>query len=181
MTKCIFHDDKTPSMKVDERYYCFGCHETGDVIDFAAKLFELRPMDAAKRLADDFGIPVDEITLKYRADDPPKPKKPPFDPHQATVYFGILTDYLAMLDEWLIRYAPASPEEITHPRFRMALRDLNQLRHYQEGLLTGSKEEQIEITDKLRELIPEFEERLYEFGIDKLKEENNYYGNYYHE
>ena len=41
MTCCPFHDDRHPSMKVDERYYCFGCHETGDVIDFTARLFGL--------------------------------------------------------------------------------------------------------------------------------------------
>ena len=48
MTCCPFHEDRHPSMKVDERYYCFGCHETGDVIDFTAKLFGLTPYKAAK-------------------------------------------------------------------------------------------------------------------------------------
>ena len=24
-----FHDDSTPSMKLDRRYYCFGCGTTG--------------------------------------------------------------------------------------------------------------------------------------------------------
>jgi len=56
MCRCIFHDDRTPSMKVDERYYCFGCGATGDVIDFVGKLFDLPPYDAARKLADDFGI-----------------------------------------------------------------------------------------------------------------------------
>ena len=48
MLCCPFHGDRHPSMKVDVRYYCFGCHETGDVIDFVGKLFHLRPLDAAK-------------------------------------------------------------------------------------------------------------------------------------
>lgn len=48
MTCCPFHNDHHPSMKVDTRYYCFACHETGDVIDFTAKLFKLRPYEAAK-------------------------------------------------------------------------------------------------------------------------------------
>ena len=56
MTCCPFHEDRHPSMKVDERYYCFGCHETGDVIDFTAKLFGLTPYEAAKKLAWDFHI-----------------------------------------------------------------------------------------------------------------------------
>ena len=41
MAYAPFHDDRHPSMKIDERFYCFGCHTTGDVIDFTAKLFDL--------------------------------------------------------------------------------------------------------------------------------------------
>ena len=33
MARCPFHDDHTPSLKVDEWFYCFGCHAQGDVID----------------------------------------------------------------------------------------------------------------------------------------------------
>lgn len=56
MAYCPFHDDRHPSMKIDERFYCFGCHTTGDVIDFTAKLFDLSLYDAAKKLANDFNI-----------------------------------------------------------------------------------------------------------------------------
>ena len=57
MCRCPFHSDKTPSMKINETYfYCFGCHSTGDVIDFTASLFDLSPLDAARKLASDFGI-----------------------------------------------------------------------------------------------------------------------------
>lgn len=56
LIRCIFHNDGTPSMKVDRRYYCFGCGCTGDVIDFTAQLFGLRSREAALKLADDFGI-----------------------------------------------------------------------------------------------------------------------------
>ena len=57
MCRCPFHPDKTPSMKINETYYyCFGCHCTGDVIGFTARLFNLSPFDAARKLALDFGI-----------------------------------------------------------------------------------------------------------------------------
>ena len=36
MICCPFHDDRHPSMKVDERFFCFGCGEKGDVIDFVS-------------------------------------------------------------------------------------------------------------------------------------------------
>ena len=39
MACCPFHNDKTPSMKLDQRYHCFGCGADGDVIDFAAALY----------------------------------------------------------------------------------------------------------------------------------------------
>ena len=32
MACCPFHSDKSPSMKLDERYYCFGCGATGDAV-----------------------------------------------------------------------------------------------------------------------------------------------------
>ena len=50
MACCPFHDDKNPSMKVDQRFHCFGCGEDGDVIDFTAKLFDLSSKEAAEKL-----------------------------------------------------------------------------------------------------------------------------------
>ena len=56
MVCCPFHNDRTPSMKVDSRFYCFGCGASGDVIDFAALLHGLGKREAAVRLAKDFGV-----------------------------------------------------------------------------------------------------------------------------
>ena len=61
MTRCPFHADRTPSMKLNEDYfYCFGCGAHGDVIDLVAKLFNLTSLQAAKKLAYDFGIDPDK-------------------------------------------------------------------------------------------------------------------------
>lgn len=59
MCICPFHNDRHPSMKVDHRFHCFGCQEDGDVIDFVGKLFSLKPLEAATKLADDFHIPTE--------------------------------------------------------------------------------------------------------------------------
>ena len=56
MACCPFHHDKTPSMKLDRRYHCFGCGADGDVIDFAAALYGLGKKEAAVQLAQDFGL-----------------------------------------------------------------------------------------------------------------------------
>ena len=54
MARCPFHDDRTPSMKLDTRYHCFGCGADGDVVDFTARLFGMSPYFAAQKLAEDF-------------------------------------------------------------------------------------------------------------------------------
>ena len=61
MICCPFHDDRHPSMKLNEDYfYCFGCGTTDDVIDFVARLFGLSSYEAAKKLAYDFGMDPDK-------------------------------------------------------------------------------------------------------------------------
>ena len=59
MACCPFHSDKSPSMKLDERYYCFGCGETGDAVDLTAKLFGIGLREAAVKLAEDFALNYD--------------------------------------------------------------------------------------------------------------------------
>lgn len=68
---CPFHNDSTPSLSVDKntnKFKCFACGESGSAIDFVAKLKGMEPLDAAKEIADNFGI-------KYE-DTEQKPKKP---------------------------------------------------------------------------------------------------------
>ena len=61
MVCCPFHDDRIPSMKLNEDYfYCFGCGAKGDVIDFVARLYDLTSLQAAQKLAYDFGIDPDK-------------------------------------------------------------------------------------------------------------------------
>ena len=54
---CPFHQEKTPSFKVyDDSYYCFGCGESGTVIDFIIKYFNLTNIEAVKKLNADFRL-----------------------------------------------------------------------------------------------------------------------------
>ena len=67
MVCCPFHNDRTPSMKLNEDYfYCFGCGATGDVIDLVAKLFNLSNYEAAQKLAADFGITEQKPSILAR-------------------------------------------------------------------------------------------------------------------
>lgn len=60
---CPFHGEKTPSFTVDEEknlFYCFGCHEGGDVFKFIMKSENCNFMEAVKFLANKYGIPIPE-------------------------------------------------------------------------------------------------------------------------
>lgn len=58
---CPFHNDNSPSLSFKNgRFRCWTCGESGDCIDFTAKFFGVSPMDAVKRLNEDFmlGLPI---------------------------------------------------------------------------------------------------------------------------
>ena len=77
MACCPFHHDKTPSMKLDRRYHCFGCGADGDVIDFAAALYGLGKKEAAVQLAQDFGLSYEDWKPPGKAKKPkPRQKSP---------------------------------------------------------------------------------------------------------
>jgi hypothetical protein len=52
MTKCCFHPDKTASMslRMHNRYRCFGCDERGSVIDLYMKINKVNFIQAVKAL-----------------------------------------------------------------------------------------------------------------------------------
>ena len=77
MACCPFHHDKTPSMKLDRRYHCFGCGADGDVIDFAAALYGLGKKEAAVQLAQDFGLSYEDWKPPGKAKKPKPQQKSP--------------------------------------------------------------------------------------------------------
>ena len=112
MAICPFHEDHHPSLKLDERYYCFGCHATGDVIDFTARLFGISPKSAALKLAQDFGI------------DPRPPTQSDIPilnaellPNSEQLCIRVLREYLRLLRIWKVRYRPATPGDPLDDRF----------------------------------------------------------------
>ncbi len=66
--RCPFHHEKTASFSVnslDQYYYCFGCHKSGDVITFIMEIESLEFNDAVKFLAERAKMPLPE----FRYDD----------------------------------------------------------------------------------------------------------------
>ena len=101
MASCPFHNDKTPSMKVDKRFHCFGCGADGDAIDFVSRLYGISSLEAAQKIALDFGISYDSKPVKAKPNQPVRKKS------DAQIYaeaeqrcFQVLSDYYQLLRKW---------------------------------------------------------------------------------
>lgn len=62
---CPFHKEKSASFSVNESlqmYYCFGCHASGDVIEFVRKFYNLEFNEAVEKLANEYGVQMEETS-----------------------------------------------------------------------------------------------------------------------
>ena len=141
MACCPFHDDKNPSMKVDQRFHCFGCGEDGDVIDFTAKLFDLSPKEAAEKLAQDFGLIYDSQAPPRRRYVRQKTEAQQFREDRQRCY-RVLSDYYHLLKKWEADNSPRTPEEKPHPRFVEAIHKKIYVEYLLDLFLYESEEEQ---------------------------------------
>ena len=142
MACCPFHDDKNPSMKLNEEYfYCFGCGATGDVIDFTARLYNLSPKEAAEKLAQDFGLAYDSQAPPRRRYVRQKSEAQKFKEDRDHA-FRVLADYFHLLRKWETDYTPKTPEENPHPRFMEAIQKKDYVGYLLDFFLEDSPEEQ---------------------------------------
>lgn len=193
MACCPFHDDKNPSMKVDRRFHCFGCGADGDVIDFAARLYNLSPKEAAQKLAQDFSLIYDSQAPPRRNYIRQKSETQKFK-EEWQHCFHVLSEYYHLLKKWEVDNVPKTPEEEPHPRFMEAVQKKAYIEYLLDFLLYDSEKEQkvwiaahkSKITqlerrlDKMAENKPTNRERLREItdgieqGIKELFESEKY-------
>ncbi len=58
---CPFHDEKTPSCKINDdlgNYYCFGCGAKGDIFSLYTNLYNYTFIDSVKELSEKAGIKI---------------------------------------------------------------------------------------------------------------------------
>jgi DNA primase len=68
---CPFHKEKTGSFSVNatgQFYYCFGCHESGDVFKFVMKMESLSFPEALRSVAQKAGIPLPKREFSSEAE-----------------------------------------------------------------------------------------------------------------
>ena len=137
MINCIFHNDKTPSMKLyDDHYFCFGCGAHGDAVSFAAQVTGMSQYEAAKQLCSAFGI-------VHNSNEPfIKPLiKRKTQREQETKAFRILSDYCKLLREWRERYRPTRPDSGPHQLFIESIKNLTVYENYCNIFISGTQEE----------------------------------------
>ena len=142
MVCCPFHDDKNPSMKLNEEYfYCFGCGATGDVIDLTARLYNLSPKEVAEKLVQDFGLIYDSQAPPRRNYVRQKTEAQKFREDRQRCY-RVLSDYYYLLKKWEADRSPRTPEEEPHPRFVEAIQKKPYVEYLLDLFLYESEEEQ---------------------------------------
>ena len=145
MICCPFHDDRTPSMKLNEDYfYCFGCGSHGDVIALTAQLFDLPPAEAAKKLAADFGITEQKPSVLAKL------KRSKSQAELESRSFRVLGDYLQILRDWKAHCAPQSPEDTIDPRYAEACHMLERIENMLNILTYGTPNERAEVVADLQ-------------------------------
>ena len=173
MCCCPFHDDRHPSMKLNEDYfYCFGCGAHGDVIEFTARLFGLTNYEAVKKLAYDFGLDPDKPPAAAALKKPEYPLAKAFQRDEMRCQ-RVLCDYLHLLEDWKERYAPSSPEEEWDDRFVEACQMLDRVEYLVDVLTFEELEDRVKTVDMLKKdgTIDRLEERL-----NRLEKEVQAYG-----
>jgi len=163
MCQCPFHNDKTPSMKIDDRFYCFGCHETGDAIDYVSKLFGIGLREAAIKICEDLSLEYDKTTQKT------KPVSKPIQPQksEAQIFaeaqkyiFKVLSDFHGMLKKWKKEYEPRSPDEEFHPHFVEALQEIDSVEYHLDTLLEGDSTDRASLVSEQKKKVVGIAERL---------------------
>lgn len=161
MAICPFHKDKTPSMKVDKRFHCFGCGADGDVIDFVSRYFGIGSLDAAKKLVADFGIRYDERQTIAQ------PKKEVKRKSESKIYaelekkcFRVLAEYYHLLEKWEADFKPQIDDDDWHPLFVEALQNKKYLEYLLDIWVFGDIEERAILVMRYGKKVKSLEERI---------------------
>ena len=157
MACCPFHNDKHPSMKIDQNYYCFACGAKGDAISYVAERFGLSQLEASKKINEDFslGIPIGQSEKGQKSDVKRKVKvQRKEQTKEARILFVqkkidewvqyatyVLLRYLRWMKFWKEFYKPESMEAEWHPLFAEALQNESKVNYLVDVLMFGTWEE----------------------------------------
>ena len=136
---CPFHADKHPSFRVDtqrQRFRCFGCQASGDVVDFVQQLHNLTFKDALRYLGIEPGKPPQV--------DPKEKRKRElvrgFEAWRRRTYRDLCDSYN---DRWHVLRSCRDMEEISE--HAPAIHEMSMMQHHIEILTQGTDDERFEL------------------------------------
>ncbi len=146
---CPFHQEKSPSFSVNAAhsyFYCFGCHEKGDVFTFVMKLDNISFPEAVRAVATKAGIPLPK--REFNSPEEAREagiRRQLIDVHEAaTQYFeGFLKSPEAARAREYLTGRGVTPDTIARFRIGYAPEDFNDMRerlarHFPEDVLRAS-------------------------------------------
>jgi hypothetical protein len=176
---CPLHNEKTPSFTVYQNsnsWHCFGCGAGGSVIDFVMAYFGLNALDAAKKLDSDYNLGIfntkisreelARISEQQAQNQVCNGLVSAFEAYMHKAYI-FLCEYLHLLEDWKLRYAPKSPEEterIMNPDFVFACHQIGYISYLIDWLYQADFEEQIQFYKSHRKEMLEIAEKLKQYS-----------------
>ena len=156
MICCPFHGDKHPSMKIDKRYYCFGCGARGDAIDFVANYYGIGLKAAAERIADEFAISYDTTpTIADRQHiETEKNKRQKWEVAKRELFAG-LSELHEHLRQLKIKYEPKDKEDSAwSPLFVQAVKDFDYVDNLYDHCMFNATDDELkrEYPDIVKEI-----------------------------
>lgn len=100
--RCPWHEDKRPSLKIDEDkglWYCFPCCMGGDIYTWVQRFYNVSRGEALKILAEKAGIPLDGtrpdpvVSAEIRANQKRKARRELFDAWSETTWRTLASTY----------------------------------------------------------------------------------------
>ena len=130
---CPFHDDSKPSLSFKgNRFTCFSCGRSGDVIDLIGHILNTTPIDTVKELNSAYHIGIEmgkpiafETIAKMRH---LQERKRVWQKEEQKIV-GLYAAYIRLLREWKNTLAPRTPNEPMNPQFIQALISLEHMEY----------------------------------------------------
>lgn len=155
--RCPFHNERTASFKAypgTGGYSCFGCHASGDVIDFVMRYFDLPFKGAIARLNEDFGLGFD-LHAPLSPEDFTRIRKHKLDAEAAAAFERWRWQTVDQLNDCFrlahLACKSVSPERWSEPMAE-AVKQQPLTEYYSDILVGGSADEQMAVFRRRKEV-----------------------------
>lgn len=162
-TSCLFHNERTPSLKLyEDHFYCYGCCKGGDIIALIAQRLGVSQLESAKIIANDFGLSENKVNITVK----PVIKETYAEWERRTI--RMLQQYLDYLNQLKMTFKPKNMTENMNDLFIESINTIPQVEYHLDVLL--NEKDTLKYQDK--KVIKEFSTQIEKF-VAKFNESLN--------